>query len=153
MARTADYQQRFTIHAPRPEVWGYLVEPTRHVLLHPLMEDLTVVAEDHDEQGHERLALEVVDAVPVVGRWSVRVSYRATMTLYPAEYRLRVDAAAPLSVRTRVEWSLHDVGEGTCVDERVSITAPLGLLRYSLGQSQRSHAILFERLEARLRGS
>lgn len=150
MARTGHYEQRFTIHAPRPKVWEHLAEPTRHLPLHPLMEDLTVVAEERDERGRSRLTFEVVDAVPVLGPWSMRVTYRVAMTRDRAEHRLQMAAIAPMSVRTQVEWSLHEVAVGTRVDERVSLTAPLGLLRYSLGQSRRSHAVLFERLAAAL---
>lgn len=143
MLRTLGYTQRVHIDAPIDTVWSLLADPRRHVELHPLIHELTILAEgDGPEPGERFVEFEVLDGVKLLGV-EFPVKYQSHMIQRPTTRTLSLRATVPPRLVTTVEWAMSAVNGGTQIDEQVELTAAWSVAGFSARQSRRAHAKLF----------
>jgi ligand-binding SRPBCC domain-containing protein len=147
MAKTFGYSHSAVIGAPLEEVWDWLGDLRRHVELHPLMREITILEEgdgpgpgEHycDFVGREEVKLFGVD-VPVI--------YQSRMIRRPVEHVIVIRTTCQPRLVTTVQWSLRAVEGGTEVEEQVELTAPRLIAGFSTRQSQRAHEEMFATLQ------
>jgi hypothetical protein len=147
MAKTYGYIHSAIIGAPLDEVWQWLGDPRRHVELHPLIRELTILEEGEGPNPGEHFCNFVVrDEVKLFGV-DVPVVYHSQMIQRRAEHKMIVRATCPPRLVTTVLWSLREVEGGTEVEEQVELTAPRLIAGFSTRQSQRSHEQMFATLQ------
>jgi ligand-binding SRPBCC domain-containing protein len=147
MAKTYGYTHSATIGAPLDEVWDWLGDPRRHVELHPLIRELTIVEEGDGPGPGERFCNFVVrDEVKLFGV-DVPVVYQSQMIQRRAEHKMIMRTTCPPRLLTTVLWSLRAVEGGTEIEEQVELTAPRLIAGFSTRQSQRSHEQMFATLQ------
>ncbi|MFO7561356.1 MAG: SRPBCC family protein [Enhygromyxa sp.] len=147
MAKTFGYSNSAIIGAPIDEVWEWLGDLNRHLELHPLLRELTILEEGEgpgpgevycDFVGREEVKLFGVD-VPVI--------YQSRMIRRAAEHQIVVRTTCAPRLVTTVQWSLRAVEGGTEVVEEVELTAPRLIAGFSTRQSQRAHEQMFATLQ------
>ena len=147
MAKTYGYTHSAIIGAPLDEVWEWLGDPRRHVELHPLIRELTILEQGDGPSAGEWFCNFVVrDEVKLFGV-DVPVVYQSQMIQRRAEHKMIVRATCPPRLVTTVLWSLRAVEGGTEVEEQVELTAPRLIAGFSTRQSKRSHEQLFATLQ------
>lgn len=147
MAKTYGYSHSAIIGAPIDEIWEWLGDPRRHVELHPLIRELTIVAEGEGPGDGERFVDFIVrDAVRLFGV-DVPVVYHARMIQRLAEHKMLLRSTCQPRLVTTVVWTLRSVAGGTEVDEQVELTAPRLIAGFSTRQSQRAHESMFATLQ------
>jgi hypothetical protein len=147
MAKTYGYSHSAIIGAPLDEVWDWLGDPRRHIELHPLIRELTILEQGDGPGPGERYCNFVVrDEVKLFGV-DVPVVYNSQMIQRPAEHKMIVRATCPPRLQTTVLWSLRPVEGGTEVEEQVELTAPRLIAGFSTRQSQRAHVQMFATLQ------
>lgn len=147
MAKTYGYSHSATIGATIEEVWDWLADPRRHVELHPLIRELTILAEgDGPGDGERFIDFVVRDEVKLFGV-DVPVIYNSRMIQRPAEHTMLLRATCQPRLVTTVVWTLRSVEGGTEVEEQVELTAPRIIAGFSTRQSQRAHESMFATLQ------
>jgi ligand-binding SRPBCC domain-containing protein len=147
MAKTLGYRNSAVIGAPLDEVWDWLGDPRRHIELHPLIRELTVIEEgDGPEPGECYCDFVVRDEVKLFGV-DVPVIYQSRMIRRSATHELIIRTTCQPRLVTTVLWSMRAVEGGTEVEEQVELTAPRMIAGFSTRQSQRAHEEMFATLQ------
>ncbi|MER5888732.1 SRPBCC family protein [Streptomyces sp. NPDC001941] len=141
---TEEFSHSVTVPVPPTRVFDHLADPESYIGLSPLI----VAVRDVDAAGEavRYTAVERFRFGPL--RWDNPI--RVTMTFPAPGRRLRSDVHSPGRVRLVADVTLTPEGEGTHVNEAVTVSYPKGLRRLVIGQATKVQHYRLAELERRM---
>ncbi|QUR65862.1 SRPBCC family protein [Mycobacterium spongiae] len=127
------------VPAPPAEVRDFYVDLDNLKLVHPLIVSVRELSSAQTPDGYQR-TYRVVDRIPL-GRWTVRVGYRARLRV-PARGEVITEANRFPAVRLRGAVAFAPVAAGTAVTERVRISAPRPLAAVIIREAVTAHVAM-----------
>jgi hypothetical protein len=146
--RRPDFVDEVVIRVDRARLRDFLVDLRNHAPLHPLIESIDEIEPSREWPGAR--SYRVVDRIPV-GPFTLKATYVATLEPV-SEREVHGHARQSPGVRLDTIYTLTKTGDAraTRLEERVFVSAPLGLKRFVVGQARRSHATTLRRMKALL---
>lgn len=121
------------------EVRDFYVDLDNIKLVHPLILSVELLSRGDIPDGY-RQTYRVVDRIPL-GPFTVRVSYTARLYV-PVQGEVITEADQFPGVRLRGRVTFAPIAGGTCVTERIRISAPRPLTSYTTREAVQAHSAM-----------
>jgi hypothetical protein len=144
----ADFEHEIEIGVPRRDLHAFLLDLSHYADLHPLIESIEEI--DRSEALPHARRYRVVDRIPI-GPFRFRTAYVAALEPV-SEYEVQGHAWQSPGIRLTTRYCLEDIEHGTRLIERCSVSAPLLMRRYVIGQARRAHGETLEKMKRLLEG-
>lgn len=137
------------IDAPLSAVHDFLADMDAHAELHPLIESITALppTASRTTADHYR----IVDRI-ALGPIRFRATYTAALEAL-SDTVIRGDAWQQPRIRLSTMYRLSPTDTGTRLVEKVSVTAPWPLRRFTVSQACAAHSETIQKMKARLEAS
>ena len=124
------------VPAPPAEVRAFYVDLDNIKLVHPLIVSVETTARTQTPDGY-RHSYRVKDRIPL-GPFTLKITYHARLYV-PREGDVLTEADQAPGVRLRGRVSFEPVDGGTCVTERIRISAPRPLAPMTTREGIKAH--------------
>ncbi len=124
------------VPAPPDDVRDFYVDLDNIKLVHPLIVSVEAMSRNETADGYLQ-SYRVIDRIPL-GPFAMKIHYRARLHV-PAEGDVLTEADQSPGVHLRGTVSFESVSGGTCVTERIHISAPRPLAALTTREAVKAH--------------